>query len=181
MAVSDWLPTLSGTVLGLGGIYATLRAGKRQQETNVEVARVQAETQARLAREEREQRRLEASYADLMRWCFDNHGSVAGLDRVKLDRDALEQKISSLKYTADEGHSSSGFLLWSDAVHAGHRVTLNALHDVLDLLAGFRSSGVVDETDARNDIHEAVGLARDAINELVAQMRDEIKRGHTEY
>ncbi|MFD9303231.1 hypothetical protein ACFWCB_11330 [Streptomyces sp. NPDC060048] len=53
-------------VVGLAGIVATHLAGRRQQQTAIEVARLQIESQERLALEERKQQRLEAIYDRLL-------------------------------------------------------------------------------------------------------------------
>ncbi|XRQ07371.1 hypothetical protein ACN3XK_64520 [Actinomadura welshii] len=59
--------TSTGTlVVGIAGIVATYKAGNRQQETALSVAKQQAEAQASAAREERQQRRLEEAYTDLL-------------------------------------------------------------------------------------------------------------------
>ncbi|MDX3538840.1 hypothetical protein PV721_31795 [Streptomyces sp. MB09-01] len=53
-------------VVGLAGILATHFAGRRQQQTAIEVARLQIQSQERLALEERKQQRLEAIYDRLL-------------------------------------------------------------------------------------------------------------------
>jgi hypothetical protein len=48
------------------GIVATYRAGRRQQVTALEVARMQVESHERMVREERHQQRLEKVYESLL-------------------------------------------------------------------------------------------------------------------
>jgi hypothetical protein len=56
-----------GTVtVGVAGIFATYKAGSRQQNTALEVVRLQAEAQVAVVREERQQRRLEEAYLEML-------------------------------------------------------------------------------------------------------------------
>jgi hypothetical protein len=56
---------IGGSVVGLAGVAATYLSSRGQRATAVSIARIQADHQAVLAREERHQRRLEAAYRDL--------------------------------------------------------------------------------------------------------------------
>ena len=59
--------TSTGTaIVGVAGIVATLKAGNRQAKVAIDVARQQGDAQVATAREERQQRRLEASYMELL-------------------------------------------------------------------------------------------------------------------
>ncbi|GAA2278366.1 hypothetical protein GCM10010402_38740 [Actinomadura luteofluorescens] len=58
--------SVGGFGIGLAGIVATYKAGNRQQETALAVAKQQADNQLAVAREERQQRRLETAYTDLL-------------------------------------------------------------------------------------------------------------------
>ena len=66
----DWANALTtavpSIVLGLGGFVATYKTGNRQQDTALEVTRQQADAQVAVAREERQQKRLEGAYAELL-------------------------------------------------------------------------------------------------------------------
>jgi hypothetical protein len=53
-------------LLGLGGIAGTLIAGFRQTDTAIRVAKLSIDGQLAGAREERQQRRLEAAYTELL-------------------------------------------------------------------------------------------------------------------
>lgn len=58
----------SGTaIVGGTGIIVTPRVGRRQQTTALAVAQQQADAQVAVAREERQQRRLEAAYLELLK------------------------------------------------------------------------------------------------------------------
>jgi hypothetical protein len=50
-------------IVGVGGTYL---AGNRQAKTSLDVARVQGEIQATIARESRNQRRIEAAYTEII-------------------------------------------------------------------------------------------------------------------
>jgi hypothetical protein len=66
----EWVaPTASTTaaiVVGVTGIVATYRAGSRQQATALAVTGQQVDAQVAVAREERQQRRLEEAYLELL-------------------------------------------------------------------------------------------------------------------
>jgi hypothetical protein len=66
----EWVaPTASATAaiaVGVTGIIATYRAGSRQQATALAVARQQVDAQVAVAREERQQRRLEEAYLEML-------------------------------------------------------------------------------------------------------------------
>lgn len=66
----EWVQPVATSVATLGagvaGIVATYKAGARQQETALTVARQQAEAQLSTAHEERHQRRLELAYTELL-------------------------------------------------------------------------------------------------------------------
>jgi hypothetical protein len=66
----EWVSPVAGAVgtvtVGVAGIFATYKAGSRQQNTALEVVRLQAETQVAVAREERQQRRLEEAYLEML-------------------------------------------------------------------------------------------------------------------
>lgn len=64
--------------VGIAGIVATHLAGRRQQQTAVEVARVQIQSQERLALEERKQQRLEAIYDRLLTEFERDEGAMVG-------------------------------------------------------------------------------------------------------
>jgi hypothetical protein len=67
--VVDWTSAIgaaSAAVVGVTGIVATYRAGRRQQVTALEVARMQVESHERIVREERHQQRLEKVYDSLL-------------------------------------------------------------------------------------------------------------------
>ncbi|MCR3740247.1 hypothetical protein BS35_002802 [Actinomadura glauciflava] len=64
--VSPVATSVGGFGIGLAGIVATYKAGNRQQETALAVAKQQADNQLAVAREERQQRRLETAYTDLL-------------------------------------------------------------------------------------------------------------------
>lgn len=59
----DWVGTL---VVGVAGIIATYMAGARQQKTALAVVRQQIDAQVAVAREERQQKRLEEAYLELL-------------------------------------------------------------------------------------------------------------------
>jgi hypothetical protein len=65
----EWVaPVVTGTVtgtVGVVGIIATFKSGNRQSDTALKVARQQADAQADIAREERQQSSLEATYREL--------------------------------------------------------------------------------------------------------------------
>jgi hypothetical protein len=66
----EWVAPIAGAVatvsVGVAGIVATYKAGSRQQNTALEVVRQQAEAQIAVAREERQQRRLEEAYLEML-------------------------------------------------------------------------------------------------------------------
>src|SRR5689334_17694068 len=66
----EWVaPTASATaaiVVGVTGIVATYRAGSRQQATALAVTGQQVDAQVAVAREARQQRRLEEAYLELL-------------------------------------------------------------------------------------------------------------------
>ena len=66
----EWVAPLAGSVatvaVGVTGIVATYKAGSRQQETALKVAQQQADSQVAVAREERQQRRLEEAYLEML-------------------------------------------------------------------------------------------------------------------
>jgi hypothetical protein len=59
----DWVGTL---VVGVAGIIATYMAGARQQKTALAVVRQQIDAQVAVAREERQQKRFEEAYLELL-------------------------------------------------------------------------------------------------------------------
>lgn len=67
---AEWVPVAvgasSGVVVGIAGVIATYKAGKRQADTSVAVAERQVRAAADASREERNQRRLEAAYPPLL-------------------------------------------------------------------------------------------------------------------
>jgi hypothetical protein len=67
---SEWVAPVASSVavvvVGVAGIVATYKAGSRQQDTALAVARQQGDVQVAVAREERQQRRLEAAYLELL-------------------------------------------------------------------------------------------------------------------
>jgi hypothetical protein len=66
----EWVaPAVTGAataIVGVAGILATYKAGARQQQTALAVAQQQADAQVAVAREERQQRRLEEAYLELL-------------------------------------------------------------------------------------------------------------------
>jgi hypothetical protein len=66
----EWVaPTATAAAsiaVGVTGIIATYRAGSRQQTTALAVAQQQADAQVAVAREERQQRRLEEAYLEML-------------------------------------------------------------------------------------------------------------------
>lgn len=66
----EWVAPVTGSVatvaVGVAGIVATYKAGSRQQETALLVAQQQADAQVAVAREERQQRRLEEAYLEML-------------------------------------------------------------------------------------------------------------------
>ena len=66
----EWVAPTAGAVaaitIGLGGIIATYKSGNRQSDTALAVACQQADTQVAVTREERQQRRLEEAYLELL-------------------------------------------------------------------------------------------------------------------
>ncbi|MGP3961686.1 hypothetical protein ACTWPT_37385 [Nonomuraea sp. 3N208] len=80
----DWtivISALSTAGVGIAGILATFRAGRRQQQTAIEIARMQMESQERIVREERHQQRLEKTYDSLLRQ-LDRHDKMQQLPHV---------------------------------------------------------------------------------------------------
>ncbi|MFD5341538.1 hypothetical protein [Streptomyces hawaiiensis] len=69
--MADWGSLIgagSTAVVGIAGIVAAYKAGSRQQEATLQVARLQVESQERLVREERHQARLEKAYMPLLQY-----------------------------------------------------------------------------------------------------------------
>lgn len=69
--MTDWGSLIgagSTAVVGVAGIVAAYKAGTRQQEATLQVARLQVESQERLVREERHQARLEKAYMPLLQY-----------------------------------------------------------------------------------------------------------------
>ncbi|MFF8639046.1 hypothetical protein ACF052_33210 [Streptomyces pilosus] len=69
--MTDWgslIGASSTAVVGIAGIVAAYKAGTRQQEATLQVARLQVESQERLVREERHQTRLEKAYMPLLQY-----------------------------------------------------------------------------------------------------------------
>jgi hypothetical protein len=66
----EWVAPVAGSVatvaVGVTGIVATYKAGSRQQATALAAVRQQSDAQVAVAREERQQRRLEAAYSELL-------------------------------------------------------------------------------------------------------------------
>jgi len=66
----EWVAPVAGAVtgvaVGLAGIIATYKAGNRQQATALAVVRQQSDAQVAVAREERQQRRLEEAYLEML-------------------------------------------------------------------------------------------------------------------
>jgi hypothetical protein len=66
----EWVAPVAGSVtavaVGITGIVATYKAGNRQQATALAVARQQSDAQVAVAREERQQRRLEEAYLEML-------------------------------------------------------------------------------------------------------------------
>ena len=65
MASVSW-EWIAAPVVGLAGIIATYLTGGRQQQTALIVANQQTSVQVATAREERQQRRLEGAYLELL-------------------------------------------------------------------------------------------------------------------
>jgi hypothetical protein len=91
----DWTVVISAAsagVVGVTGIVATYRAGRRQQVTALEVARMQIESHERMAREERHQKRLEKAYESLLKELgqppgllhLESHGSSLSKDAAEV-------------------------------------------------------------------------------------------------
>ena len=79
----EWL---ASSVVALAGIAAGVLAAYRQQQTSLAVVREQTDVQVAVAREERQQRRIEEAYLDMLRAVL---GSVLGVHGVPAnDRDA---------------------------------------------------------------------------------------------
>ncbi|WP_144300581.1 hypothetical protein [Stackebrandtia nassauensis] len=121
MAVNDWLPlvtSIGGTAVGLGGVYATLRSGKRQQETALLVAREQSEHQARLAREERLQRRLEETYRALLDWAESVLDATdSAMTAVKRsDYDEATAYLGEARRSVKQSPSAFNRALWGEGV-----------------------------------------------------------------
>jgi|NGEPerStandDraft_6_1074524.scaffolds.fasta_scaffold92665_2 hypothetical protein len=72
-----WVAPVAGSgaaaIVGVAGICATFKAGKRQQQTALEIARVSIDGQLAGLREERHQRRLEAAYTELLIMLSETH------------------------------------------------------------------------------------------------------------
>ncbi|MGX5181652.1 hypothetical protein ACWKT5_02285 [Streptomyces avermitilis] len=69
--MTDWGSLIgagSTAVVGIAGIVSAYKAGTRQQEATLEVARLQVESQERLVREARHQARLEKAYMPLLQY-----------------------------------------------------------------------------------------------------------------
>jgi hypothetical protein len=66
----EWVtPVAAGTVTVIAtvtGIVATYKSGNRQQQTALAVVQQQADSQVSIAREERQQRRLEEAYLGML-------------------------------------------------------------------------------------------------------------------
>jgi hypothetical protein len=62
----EWVAPVVGGIVGLAGIIAAYKSGSKQQETALRVVRDQVDGQVAVAREERQQRRLEAAYLELL-------------------------------------------------------------------------------------------------------------------
>jgi hypothetical protein len=62
----EWVAPVAGAVVGVAGIIATYMSGSRQQQTALAVTQQQIDAQAAVAREERQQRRLEEPYLELL-------------------------------------------------------------------------------------------------------------------
>jgi hypothetical protein len=66
----EWVtPVVAGVVTAIAtvaGIVATYKSGNRQQQTALAVAQQQADSQVAVAREERQQRRLEEAYLGML-------------------------------------------------------------------------------------------------------------------
>lgn len=57
--------SLAAVAVGVAGIVATYKAGNRQQDTALAIVRQQSDVQVAVAREERQQRRIEQAYLEL--------------------------------------------------------------------------------------------------------------------
>jgi hypothetical protein len=66
----EWVAPVAALVatvaVGVTGIVATYKAGARQQHTALAITQQQADSQAAIAREERQQRRLEEAYLGML-------------------------------------------------------------------------------------------------------------------
>jgi hypothetical protein len=66
----EWVTPVAGgavaAVAAVAGIVATYKSGNRQQQTALAVAQQQADSQVAIAREERQQRRLEEAYLGML-------------------------------------------------------------------------------------------------------------------
>lgn len=66
----EWVTAVAGgtvtAVTAVAGIVATYKSGNRQQETALAVAQQQADSQVAVAREERQQRRIEEAYLGML-------------------------------------------------------------------------------------------------------------------
>ncbi|MFF4450821.1 hypothetical protein [Streptomyces sp. NPDC001502] len=88
MDIATVLASCGTAVVGLAGIVATHLAGRRQQQTAIEVARLQIQSQERLALEDRKQQRLEAIYDRLLTEFERDDQQVAGW-RLRDDQEGL--------------------------------------------------------------------------------------------
>ncbi|MEV0647819.1 hypothetical protein AB0I28_21375 [Phytomonospora sp. NPDC050363] len=169
MAVNDWLPTVGGTILGLAGVYVTLKSGKRQQETAVAVARMQAEHQAQVVREERGQRRRETVYKELSQWVIDTHGYVR-----KLHEEPAGKKRPDLPDALPPSVGGSEALWWSHEIGVLYQEFRRAVNEFLSRFRSARSAEVGEEKLDLNALNAEFEACTKVLRQILDRMRIEL-------
>jgi hypothetical protein len=120
MTSPEWLPYVagasSGVIVGVAGVVARYRAGRRQADTSLAVAERQVRAAADASREERNQRRLEAAYPPLLDVLTQGHEWIWKLESyVTTGSDERPRMPEAVRDLRSHGAISS---VWSPQVAA---------------------------------------------------------------
>ena len=192
--VASIVAAVGGSLVGLAGVAATFHAGRGQRSTNLQVARLQAEYQAILAREERYQRRLEAAYRELITAVTEAElllqrapiGMMRGLDMGGSGAELRDVTVSAIEAVLQDDRwtyplpETPDRHLWSDKVSAleeDFRVAAEWVADGLDTFSNARFNKMEAVKKAANGEKQwSVDLGPEGV-ELRRLLEDLMKAG----
>ena len=176
-----------GVLIGLAGIGVSYSSARGQRSTTLLIAQEQARNSASLADTERQQRRLERAYSDLMEWVTkcDDLLRAAGSEVVYAEDLAdwtANRELIDILLTNRPLATKRDSFLWSDIT--SEHVTKFAAHAMLVFkssaeLAGLKREGVdVDKRSYAKLMHDRImneeGKAHKEIELLRKQIRLEL-------